>query len=148
MPLAGVLVALAGCSSVEPKVGAPNRCVAVDGPTDDIAYYGSEYSAGWTPPSSSTGSGDDDDVCYVPAGGWCDDCESLNCCDTRAACYADLTCAGADEVLDQCLEGANASGVDGGVPACIAAFLTQGGAIAQARLDCQQACCPVACAQP
>jgi hypothetical protein len=145
------MTAAAGCSSLDPSVGPQNQCVAVDGPTDDSRYYAGgdaaayAYGSGSTPvaPNGAVGGS-----CPVPAGSWCDDCESTNCCAFRLRCYADPSCAAADEVLDQCLEDAGADGGASSEGACFSAFLTQGGAIAQARVDCQQTCCPAACAVP
>jgi hypothetical protein len=149
-------LAAAACSSLEPDVG-PLQCAAVDGPVNDTAYYaggadgGGYYSSSYgtygpgTPAPAIASDGAIPTTCSVPSGSWCDDCESTNCCATRLRCYADPTCAAADEAQDGCLADASA---DGGAAACAAAFLAQGGSVAAARVACEHACCPKACAIP
>ena len=139
------LATLAACSSLDPGVGAVRQCVAAEGPPNDSQYYSpSEVDAGsflYAPASD----GATQTTCSLPAGSRCDDCESTNCCATRLACYADPTCAAADQVNDECLADASA---EGGASACLQAFVMQGGTVAGERVACERTCCQTACSVP
>jgi hypothetical protein len=148
----GALLLPLGCSSFNPRVGpAEQRCAEVNGPASDNPLYswgGDGGTYAYSPPAAATpvdgSAGGGAASCPTPAGSWCDDCESMNCCETRLACYGDPTCAAADKALDACLNGAPP---DGGA-ACLDAFVRDGQALAQARLECQRSCCSTACAAP
>jgi hypothetical protein len=137
-----LLAFLAGCTALDPRVGAPQDTCGSEAEPGAMAAkpaYGATTSAA----SMAT-------CTPVDGGSPCDLCESTYCCVTREACYKDPVCLCADQALDTCLGGLEdgmTAPTSAQLDACQDAFSARG-TVEQARMACQQAWCAAACAAP
>jgi hypothetical protein len=135
-PLA--LLALVGCSLLDPNVGSNQAACGVQ--------------AGSTASGYGSAGTDAAAMCGADAGSACDDCESRWCCPTRVACYADPVCDCADQAMNLC-PGVPQGDAEAGdaasaaVGRCWEAFATSGD-IAKSRLACLRAWCQEVCGVP
>jgi hypothetical protein len=141
IPACLLLAFLAGCTALDPRVGAPQDTCgseAEPGTTATKPGYGATTSVSMAPTATCT---------PVDGGSPCDLCESTYCCMTREACYRDPVCLCADQALDSCLGGLEEGMTSAQLDACRNAFSVRG-TVEQERLACQQAWCAAACAAP
>jgi hypothetical protein len=147
--LLGVSFAAAGaCSTFSPNVG-PLQDGATAAPAPACSLGTSGYGTSYGSPNGQVAVSD---FCTTDGGtlsGDCDQCEAMNCCAHRVACYTDQTCSCADDALDTCMNAVSDASTNGAstLKACWTTFAAAS-TIAQARYQCLRASCLAACRIP
>lgn len=139
-----LLFVAAGCSLVDPQVGAAQAwCGLSTGGGSNSGPGSNYYHRNASQPSIAP-------TCEAQPESACNDCEAAHCCATRSACYGDPVCACADLSLDECLEAAEAGSPED-QPAAIAhcwSNFSETGTVERARVSCQRAWCQSECQIP
>jgi hypothetical protein len=102
---------------------------------------------------SVAGCGDDDSSgddaggssCTVSSDDCVDGCITSECGATVSVCSGDATCDAAKDTMVSCVCDAQRADDQAAVDACMATFMTQGGALAQSFASCATANCAAAC---